>query len=150
MNDAQTLANVLIVDDRKTDVLLLQLALQTVADVHCDLHVERDSLNAFELIKNRASKEERIDIILLDINMPGMDGFEFLEKMRADEEMKHIDVIMCTGSTYDKDMEKAAALGVIGYAVKPVSFETLKPMLERSSTTRLQAHPNNSYSLLRA
>jgi len=75
--------------------------------------------------------------LLLDINMPGMDGFELLEQIRQDKTLRDMAVVMCTGSTYDQDQARAQALGAAGYMVKPASLAQLKPMLMDIPTLKL-------------
>ncbi len=97
-----------------------------------------------------AEAEKRtIDLMLLDINMPGMDGFDLLQKVRGEERLSAIPVVMCTTSTYDKDMEKAKALGAVGYVNKPADLTKLKPVLEQLSGVRLCVE-KEGYVLLRA
>jgi CheY-like chemotaxis protein len=82
--------------------------------------------------------------------MPRLDGFETLECMRQNDAMKHVEVVMCTGSIYEKDRKRAESLGAIGYVLKPTLFAKLKPVLERAANTRLFHHEDDGYSLLRA
>jgi len=77
-----------------------------------------------------------------------MDGFELLECTRNDDALARTAVVMCTGSTYDKDKERAASLGAVGYLVKPPQFKNLKPILEQVPTLRLRQE-NGGYQLLR-
>ena len=81
--------------------------------------------------------------------MPDMDGFEFLEAVRKDDGMRDMPVVMCTGSTYSKDVERARTLGVAGYLVKPASFARLKPIIEQIPALRLDQE-GEGYKLLRA
>jgi CheY-like chemotaxis protein len=78
-----------------------------------------------------------VNVLLLDINMPGMDGFELLEHVRANVALRDIPVVICSTSGYDKDMERAKKLGALGYIVKPAEFDKLKPFLDRVSNLQL-------------
>ena len=71
--------------------------------------------------------------------MPGMDGFETLSRLRADQVLKGTAVVMCTGSTYDRDVERAETLGAVGYMVKPASLEQLRPMMSNLNGLHLSA-----------
>jgi len=62
--------------------------------------------------------DHKPDLVLLDLFMPGMNGFEILERMKADPEMKDIKVIMLTVSPKKEDEQKARSLGVIDYLLK--------------------------------
>ncbi|NET52047.1 MAG: response regulator, partial [Merismopedia sp. SIO2A8] len=61
-------------------------------------------------------------VILLDLNMPKMGGIEFLQKLRADPELRGTPVIVLTTSNEDKDKVEAYSLNVAGYIIKPVTF----------------------------
>ena len=61
-------------------------------------------------------------LILLDLNMPKMNGFEFLKAAKQQNLLKHIPVIVLTTSTSKKDISEAFALGAAGYMIKPVNF----------------------------
>ncbi len=75
------------------------------------------------------------DIILLDIEMPRMDGFEFARNVRADPKTKHIPIIMITSRTADKHRSRAIELGVNEYMGKPYQEEQLLTLI-RQYTTR--------------
>lgn len=124
-----SLANVLLIDDRKADVELARVFLQVRDKMQFNLKVANGAKEALETLKQAVAAGEVIDLLLLDINMPGMDGFELLEAVRKDAALKHIAVVMCTGSTYDQDQARAKALGAAGYMVKPASLAQLRPMM---------------------
>lgn len=69
--------------------------------------------------------ECRPDLILLDLNMPGMDGRRFLEIVKADERLKSIPVVVLTTSSDTADIERCYQLGASTYIQKPVSFDGL-------------------------
>jgi chemosensory pili system protein ChpA (sensor histidine kinase/response regulator) len=71
------------------------------------------------------------DCILLDVEMPRMDGFEFARNVRADEETKHIPIIMITSRTADKHRNHALELGVNEYMGKPYQEEQLLALIKR-------------------
>jgi chemosensory pili system protein ChpA (sensor histidine kinase/response regulator) len=82
----------------------------------------RDGVEALEIV-HRAS--EPPDLILLDIEMPRMDGYEFLATIRAQSEYAGVPIVMLTSRGGDKHREKAMALGATGYIVKPFQEEAL-------------------------
>ena len=79
-----------------------------------------DGLEAMERIR-----EERPDVVLLDINMPIMDGLTFLSKVKEDPSMNTVPVIILSARTESKDVEKGIGLGAQFYLEKPISFENL-------------------------
>jgi len=131
-----TPANILLVDDREADLELTRLVLVDRAELECNVLIAHDGTEAHGVLKESDRKGDKIDLVVLDINMPGMDGFELLENMRKDAALKNTAVVMCTGSSYEKDKHRAESLGAIGYLVKPTSFEKLKPMLAQVPALR--------------
>ena len=127
------LANVLLVDDREADIELTRVLLRDRDKIDFNLSIARGGAEALKRLAEARENDEAIDLILLDINMPGMDGFETLTRLRADEALRPTHVVMCTGSTYDKDMERAETLGAAGYMLKPASLAQLQPMMQNLS-----------------
>lgn len=68
-------------------------------------------------------KEKRPNLILLDLNMPRMNGVEFLDALKHDDELRRIPVVVLTTSEEDTDRIKTFNIGAAGYMVKPVEFE---------------------------
>jgi two-component system CheB/CheR fusion protein len=125
------------------------MSLMRRARVQFNLKVARDGREALNLLRELKANDETVDLTLLDINMPDMDGFEFLEQVRKEEGMQDLPVVMCTGSTYSKDVDRAESLGVAGYLVKPASFARLKPIIEQIPALRLDPD-GEGYRLLKA
>lgn len=144
------LARVLLVDDREADIELTQAVLLERAGLRCHLLVARDAEEAWGMLREGMKNGSMIDLMLLDINMPGTDGFELLERMRQDAAMQCVVVVMCTGSTYEKDRQRAQSLGAVGYLVKPPSMEQLQPILEQAASVQLLSCAGNGYTLVRA
>jgi two-component system CheB/CheR fusion protein len=143
------LANVLLVDDLEDHLELTRLILFDATALRCNVMTARDGSEALDLIRKTISAGEHIDLILLDINMPKMNGFEMMERLRQDDELKDLPVIMCTGSTYDEDRRRAKSLGAAGYLVKPPSWDRLKPILEEIDGILFQ-HGSEGTCLVRA
>lgn len=144
-----TLANLLLVDDNEADIELARIMLLEELQLRCNLLTARDAYVAMEILRNNAGESSMVDLLLLDINMPGMDGFELLEEIRANDALGKVPVLICSTSGYDKDMERAKALGAIGYLAKPASLEKLKPFIARIDCIRLMER-EGSHLLLRA
>ncbi|NJB97668.1 two-component system chemotaxis response regulator CheY [Sphingomonas trueperi] len=89
----------------------------------------RDKASAPEALS--AIKSDRVHLVISDYNMPEMDGLQFLEAVRADPVIGKTVFIMLTGSSDREVVQKAAALGVNNYVVKPFAPAALKEKIER-------------------
>jgi CheY-like chemotaxis protein len=144
----QALANLLLVDDNEADIELARIMLLEEANLRFNLLTARDAYVAMEILRNNAGGASMVDMMLLDINMPGIDGFELLETMRSNEGLRDVPVLICSTSGYDKDIERAQALGAIGYLAKPADLGKLKPYLQRAKRVRL-VEDDGGYMLMR-
>jgi CheY-like chemotaxis protein len=119
--DARAL-NVLLVDDDEVDVMNVQRAFKK-NNILNPLYVAHNGLEALELLRgNKVPNERRL--ILLDLNMPKMNGLEFLREVRNDPELRSLTVIVLTTSADERDKVEAYNLNVAGYIVKPVTFQS--------------------------
>lgn len=118
--------NILLVEDNPLDAMIV---LRTVSKMAPDTHVVRaqDGIEALELIKQ--GKVPAPYIVLLDINMPRMNGHEFLEKLRVTSDFSSSIVFMFTTSDHVEDIEKAYKKRVNGYIVKRQNTEGMKSVL---------------------
>jgi signal transduction histidine kinase len=139
------LATVLLVDDSRADLELTQIRLIEHRGLKCKLLVAHNGEEALALLHQ---EHGAVDLMLLDINMPEMDGFELLEQMRKEKAFAHIAVLMCSGSIYDKDMARARTLGAAGYLVKPIKFDMLQTALAKIPFLALHAQ-DKGHALLR-
>ena len=78
-----------------------------------------------------AMKAQKFDFVVCDINMPNMNGFEFLKAVRADDALKHIPVLMVTAEARKEDIVLAAQSGASGYIVKPFTKATLEEKVQK-------------------
>lgn len=118
--------NFLVVEDNELDVEKIsrgfrRLKIRNTVTIAGDGYVALDMLRG----SNQHEKLKGPLVILLDLNMPRMDGFEFLEILRADEGLSHLPVFVLTTSDRDKDVEDAYRLNVCGYIVKPIELEQM-------------------------
>src|SRR5205823_6595315 len=91
------------------------------------LFIANDGFEALDLLRGTNGKEKISPlprIILLDINMPKMNGLEFLKEMRNDPDIKGISVFVLTTSNDDKDKVEAYNYNIAGYIIKPITFES--------------------------
>jgi CheY-like chemotaxis protein len=120
--------SILLVDDDKANNYLTQLLLEDM-DVADQIFVAENGQEAMHFIATNPvaanSDNPDLQVILLDINMPVMDGFEFLGKFQNFPVSKHIHVIMLTTSVHPKDLEKAKTFQVSYYLNKPITEEKL-------------------------
>jgi CheY-like chemotaxis protein len=111
---------ILLVEDNPDDVLITQRALKR-SRVANELRVARDGQEAIDLLFD--ADASRPDLILLDVNLPRANGMEVLAKIRADERLAMIPVIMLTASDREEDIVRSYSLGSNTYIQKPVEFE---------------------------
>lgn len=113
--------NLLLVEDDEVDVMNIKRAFKK-NDIENPLHVSGNGVEALEYLRSPTTLPLP-KIILLDINMPKMNGIEFLTEIRKDEELKSLTVFVMTTSNSDSDKINAYGLNVAGYIIKPLSFD---------------------------
>lgn len=112
--------NLLIVEDEELDVIALQRAFARTHLVYPHT-VARDGAEALSYLRADATTVEgmaRPVLILLDINMPRMNGLEFLKELRRDQHLRQIPVFVLTTSDEQRDIGAAYGLGISGYVLK--------------------------------
>ncbi len=114
------LLNILLVEDDDVDVMNVQRAFKK-NNITNPLFVAGNGAEALELLRGGRIPGER-RIILLDLNMPRMNGIEFLRELRADPVLASSPVIVLTTSNDERDRVDAYNLNVAGYILKPVTF----------------------------
>jgi len=124
MQDAKP---ILLVEDDNVDVMTVRRALK-------DLHVVSqlvpagDGEEALEYLRGKDNAKPRI--ILLDLNMPKMNGTEFLRIVKADETLKTIPVVVLTTSSSEQDIVRSFELGAAGYMVKSVDYKKFMEIIQ--------------------
>ena len=124
--DDRTL-NILLVDDDEVDVMTVKRAFAK-ANITNPMFVATNGIEALELLRS-SSMPQRRRIILLDLNMPRMNGIEFLRELRGDPALALTTVIVLTTSNEDRDRVEAYRLNVAGYLLKPVTFTTFAEVM---------------------
>lgn len=117
---ANKVLNILVVEDDEVDTMNVQRAFER-AELQHNLFFATNGEEALEFLNNQSFPKPRV--ILLDINMPRMNGIEFLTEIRKNPEWKGMPVFVMTTSDNDSDMIQAYELNVAGYIVKPLRFE---------------------------
>jgi two-component system, response regulator len=119
----------LLIEDNPDDEALVARAFAD-ANVAATIAVARDGEEA--LLWLRANPDVRF--LLLDLNLPRMDGFDFLQAVRADPKTKHLPVVVFTSSLAQRDVERAYRLGATSYIQKPIEYAefeaTIKTILQ--------------------
>lgn len=112
--------NIMLVEDDEVDVMNVRRAFEKNHILN-PLHVASDGIHALEMLRGGTVPAER-RIVLLDLNMPRMNGIEFLRELRADPHLHATPVVVLTTSNDDRDRIEAYNLNVAGYLLKPVTF----------------------------
>jgi CheY-like chemotaxis protein len=112
--------NILLVEDDEVDVMNVRRAFER-NNVSNPLYVAGNGLEALAMLRDGTVPSER-RLILLDLNMPKMNGIEFLQALRSDPELSSAPVVVLTTSNDDQDKIDAYNLNVAGYLLKPVTF----------------------------
>jgi len=116
-------AHILLIEDDQVDVMNVKRAFKK-SNIMNPLHIAGNGLEALAKLRGEEG-EEKIPIpkiILLDINMPKMNGIEFLRELRNDNELKRISVFVLTTSNQERDKFDAYDMNVAGYILKPVDL----------------------------
>lgn len=123
----ENLVDILLIEDNKNDA---ELALMALQESNMSAHVIRlkDGEEALNFIFCQGPYQDRDirqqpKLILLDLKMPKVGGFEVLQKIRSDERTRKIPVVVLSSSGEYKDITKSYELGVNSYVVKPVDFD---------------------------
>ena len=112
--------NILLVDDDEVDVMNVKRAFQK-AHITNPLFVAGDGIEALERLRAGDFPCDR-RLVLLDLNMPRMNGIEFLRELRRDPELHATPVVVLTTSDDERDKVDAYGMNVAGYLLKPVTF----------------------------
>lgn len=116
----QRMLNILLVEDDEVDIMNVKRAFQK-NKIANPLFVANNGIDALEMLRGGEIPGER-RIILLDLNMPKMNGIELLREIRKDPKLKLTPVVVLTTSNDERDKIEAYNLNVAGYLLKPVTF----------------------------
>ena len=112
------------IEDDSVDKMVVERVLKKMEIISVVHHAENgeDAINKLKGINGEEKLSPAPQVILLDINMPKMNGLEFLKELRNDPELKHISVYMVTTSNDESDVAGAYEYNVAGYILKPVDI----------------------------
>lgn len=114
------LLNILLVEDDEVDVMNVRRAFQK-NHITNPLFVAANGVEALEHLRGGEIPRDR-RLVLLDLNMPRMNGIEFLRELRRDPDLHYTPVVVLTTSNDERDRIEAYDLNVAGYLLKPVTF----------------------------
>lgn len=106
---------ILIVDDEPNIVMSLEYTFKN----NFEVFIARDGQEALEILQNQLP-----DVIILDVMMPLVDGFETLEQIKKNEKLQHCKVMFLSAKNKESDIEKGMALGADAYLTKPFSIKS--------------------------
>jgi CheY-like chemotaxis protein len=133
MMEALTPLVILLVEDDLADQKLIKISLRN-EKIANDLYTVQTGEEGMDFLYHRENYKDgtpQPDLILLDLNMPGMGGKEFLRRIKEDERLKQIPVVILTTSEAEKDIIDSYKLQASGYVHKPVTLEEFKEAMKK-------------------
>ncbi len=119
--------NILLIEDDMIEVMKLN---RTISKLELP-HTIVEANNGEEALQFLQKKDELPDIILLDLNMPKLNGIEFLSILKNDDVLKYIPTIILTTSNNQQDLLECYKIGIAGYVLKPLKYEDYVTKVER-------------------
>ncbi len=123
-----TRMSILLIEDDDVDVMNVRRALAKNNVAHT-LFVASDGAEALNMLGGEQALNPLPQIVLLDLNLPRMNGIEFLRELRLDPRLKSLVAIVLTTSDEEREINAAFELNVAGYFVKPIGFEKFVEMM---------------------
>ena len=117
---------ILLVEDNLIEIMKMK---RTISLLELD-HQLYEAKNGEEALQHLENRDQMPDIILLDLNMPKINGIEFLKILKADEDLKHIPTVILTTSSNQKDLLECYKTGMSGYILKPLKYENYVKKIE--------------------
>lgn len=111
--------HILLVEDSPADAALVRTALRE-GRFYCTLDLAEDGEEALDYLKGKVEGARRPDLVLLDLNLPRLNGRDVLAAMKADASLSLIPVVVLTTSDVERDIEASYRLGAVGYVTKPL------------------------------
>jgi CheY-like chemotaxis protein len=123
--------NILHIEDDDIDSMVMQRAFKSLEIKHKLIRAS-DGLESLQMLRGEGSYEKVLsfpNIVIMDLNMPRMNGIEFLEQIRADEKLRCLSVYVITTSNDENDKRQAFRYNAAGYILKPVDLESFTKVL---------------------
>ena len=117
---------ILLIEDDTIEIMKFNRVLSSLEAKHSITEVNNGE-DALELLQN---SKKLPDIILLDLNMPKMNGIEFLTALKANEILKFIPTVILTTSNNHRDMVECYKIGIAGYILKPLKYEEYRSKIK--------------------
>lgn len=118
---------ILLIEDDMIEIMKLNRTISTLKLDHTIIEANNGEV-ALQILEK---KDNLPDIILLDLNMPKINGIEFLKILKKDDVLKYIPTIILTTSNNQKDLLECYKIGVAGYVIKPLKYEDYVIKIER-------------------
>lgn len=126
--------HILLVDDNRNDAELALLALESAETAIIVVHSGAEALSLLKASPNPP------DLILLDLNMPHMDGLAVLDALRAEGNLQNVPVVILTTSADERDVSRCYAHGASAYVVKPLDFSKFQEVMQSISNFWLKVN----------
>ncbi len=117
------MARILIVDDEEPIRFVIN---EFLSMSNHDLYTANGAKQAFEILNSK-----KIDLAIIDRNMPGVSGIEVVRMMRLNPKLSKIKVLMCTGSSVTREIDEAFSAGADDYVLKPINFDSFNAKIEK-------------------
>ena len=144
---AEQSVDILLADDSESDTELASRALR-VKDEGWSVQTVRDGVEALAFVFGAGDVSDselahKPRLVLLDLKMPRMDGFQVLERLKSDPRTRNIPVVVLTSSPEQKDMARCTQLGANDYKVKPMTFDFYTRMVQEIAHRWLEEGPSS-------
>lgn len=123
----EKILKVLLIEDDMIEIMKLN---RTVSSLKLGHNIV-EANNGEDALKILQKKDELPDIILLDLNMPKVNGIEFLNILKKDNALRYIPTIVLTTSNNEKDLLECYKIGIAGYVIKPLKYEAYVSKIEK-------------------
>lgn len=130
--EIEPIINVLLVEDNEDDIVIMKDAFDDVLTMNIK-KVVNDGVEAMAFLRKENGYKQAAEpcLIILDINMPKMNGFEVLEAVKSDQNLKHIPIVMLSTSNREEDIMNSYKKGASSYVSKPVDYNEFTEVIEK-------------------